>query len=173
MLFRSDAHIFTATKRYAEVNGELVDVGLVGDVTEVRPDHIRGLLNSGLIPVVSTVAVGEDGQPYNVNADTAAGALAIALNAAKLVMLTDVEGLYKDWGNSDEVVRRIEVSELERLLPTLSTGMVPKMDACVRAVRGGVPRAHVIDGRLPHAVLLEVFTNEGIGTMVFPDGDNA
>ena len=168
-----DAHIFTATKRYAEVDGELVDVGLVGDVTEVRPDHIRGLLNSGLIPVVSTVAVGEDGQPYNVNADTAAGALAIALNAAKLVMLTDVEGLYKDWGNSDEVVRRIEVSELERLLPTLSTGMVPKMDACVRAVRGGVPRAHVIDGRLPHAVLLEVFTNEGIGTMVFPDGDNA
>ena len=168
-----DAHIFTAMKRYAEVDGELIDVGLVGDVTEVRPDHIEGLLNSGLIPVVSTVAVGEDGQPYNVNADTAAGALAIALNAAKLVMLTDVEGLYKDWGNSEEVVRRIEVSELERLLPTLSTGMVPKMDACVRAVRGGVPRAHVIDGRLPHAVLLEVFTNEGIGTMVFPDGDNA
>jgi acetylglutamate kinase len=87
----------------------------------------------------------------------------------KLVMLTDVEGLYKDWGNSDEVIRRIQVSELEELLPTLSTGMVPKMDACVRAVRGGVPRAHVIDGRLPHGLLLEVFTNDGVGTMVFPD----
>lgn len=164
-----DAHIFTATKRYAVVDGEQVDVGLVGDVTEVRPDHILGLLDSGLIPVVSTVALGADGQPYNVNADTAAGALAIAIGAEKLVMLTDVEGLYKDWGNSDEVIRRIQVSELEELLPTLSTGMVPKMDACVRAVRGGVPRAHVIDGRLPHGLLLEVFTNDGVGTMVFPD----
>lgn len=164
-----DAHIFTATKRYAVVDGEQIDVGLVGDVTEVRPDHILGLLDSGLIPVVSTVALGPDGQPYNVNADTAAGALAIAIGAEKLVMLTDVEGLYKDWGNSDEVIRRIQVSELEGLLPTLSTGMVPKMDACVRAVRGGVPRAHVIDGRLPHGLLLEVFTNDGVGTMVFPD----
>jgi len=146
-----------------------VDVGLVGDVVEVRADFVERLLEDGLVPVVSSVARGADGAVYNVNADSAAAALAVALGAQKLVILTDVEGLYADWPNSDEVYRTIAVSDLEELLPGLESGMVPKMEACVRAVRGGVPRAHVIDGRLAHAVLLEVVTSAGVGTMVLPD----
>jgi acetylglutamate kinase len=164
-----DAHLFTAERRGVVVDGEPVDIGLVGDVVDVRPDFVVRLLDDGLVPVVSSVARGVDGATYNVNADTAAAALAVALRADKLVVLTDVEGLYADWPASDEVVRRIGVSELEALLPSLSSGMVPKMEACARAVRGGVPRAHVIDGRLPHAVLLEVVTTAGVGTMVLPD----
>lgn len=164
-----DAHIFTAEKRHATVDGESVDVGLVGDVVEVRPDHILSLLDSGMIPVISTVAAGKDGQTYNINADTAAGALAVALNAEKLVVLTDVEGLYRNWPESDEVIRQIRATELEELLPSLSSGMIPKMDACLRAVNGGVSRAHIIDGRLAHGLLLEVFTDSGVGTMVFAD----
>jgi acetylglutamate kinase len=164
-----DAHLFTAERRDVLVDGEPVDIGLVGDVVEVRPDFVRRLLDDGFVPVVSSVARGVDGATYNVNADTAAAALAVALGADKLVVLTDVEGLYVDWPASDEVIRRIGVSELEAMLPGLSSGMVPKMEACVRAVRGGVPRAHVIDGRLPHGVLLEVVTSAGIGTMVLPD----
>lgn len=161
-----DAHTFTAMRRKAVVEGEPVDVGFVGDVTEVRPQHIKQLLDSGLIPVVSTVALGADGQSYNVNADTAAAALAVALKATKLVMLTDVEGLYSDWPNSDEVIRRISTADLAAMVPTLSSGMVPKVDACLRAVDGGVPRAHIIDGRLEHGLLLEVFTDSGVGTLV-------
>jgi acetylglutamate kinase len=164
-----DAHLFTAERRDVIVDGEPVDIGLVGDVVEVRPEFVTRLLDDGLVPVVSTVGRGTDGQAYNVNADTAAAALAVALGADKLVMLTDVEGLYADWPASDEVIRTIGVSALEAMLPTLSSGMVPKMEACARAVRGGVPRAHVIDGRLPHGVLLEVVTTEGVGTMVLPD----
>ena len=164
-----DAHLFTAERRDVVVDGEPVDIGLVGEVVDVRPDFVRQLLDDGLVPVVSSVARGEDGNVYNVNADTAAAALAVALGADKLVVLTDVEGLYADWPNSDEVIRTIGVGELEPMLPTLSSGMVPKMEACVRAVRGGVPRAHVIDGRLPHGVLLEVVTSSGVGTMVLPD----
>ena len=165
-----DAHLFTAERRDVVVDGEPVDIGLVGEVTEVRPDFVRQLLDDGLVPVVSSVGRGVDGQAYNVNADTAAAALAIALGADKLVMLTDVEGLYADWPASDEVVRTIHATELESLLPTLESGMVPKMEACLRAVQGGVPRAHVIDGRVAHGVLAEVFTDAGFGTMVLPDG---
>ena len=165
-----DAHLFIAERRDAVVHGLPVDVGLVGDVVEVRPGFVSDLLDDGLIPVVSTVAVGRDGQVYNVNADTAASALAVALGAEKLVVLTDVEGLYADWPASDEVVRTIHATELEALLPTLESGMVPKMEACLRAVQGGVPRAHVIDGRVAHGVLAEVFTDAGFGTMVLPDG---
>ena len=165
-----DAHLFIAERRDAVVHGLPVDVGLVGDVVEVRPGFVSDLLDDGLIPVVSTVAVGRDGQVYNVNADTAASALAVALGAEKLVVLTDVEGLYADWPASDEVVRTIHATELESLLPALESGMVPKMEACLRAVQGGVPRAHVIDGRVAHGVLAEVFTDAGFGTMVLPDG---
>ena len=164
-----DAHLFTAERRDVLVDGEPVEIGLVGEVVDVRPDFVVRLLDDGLVPVVSSVARGADGEVYNVNADTAAAALAIALGADKLVVLTDVEGLYADWPVSVEVIRRIGVTELESLLPSLSSGMVPKMEACARAVRGGVPRAHVIDGRLPHAVLLEVITTSGVGTMVLPD----
>ncbi len=164
-----DAHLFTAERRDVLVDGEPVDIGLVGDVVEVRPDFVVRLLDDGLVPVVSSVARGTDGEVYNVNADTAAAALAVALGADKLVVLTDVEGLYADWPASNEVIRRIGVSDLEAMLPSLASGMVPKMEACVRAVRGGVPRAHVIDGRLAHGVLLEVVTSSGVGTMVLPD----
>jgi acetylglutamate kinase len=163
-----DANLFTARRRTAVVDGEAVDIGLVGEVTDVAPGVVEGLLADGRIPVVSSVAHGADGHVYNVNADTAAAALAVALRAEKLVMLTDVEGLYADWPASDEVISELTVEALARLLPTLTSGMVPKMEACLRAVRGGVPAAHVLDGRLPHAVLLEIFTDEGIGTMVVP-----
>jgi acetylglutamate kinase len=163
-----DAHLFTAERRDAIVDGRPVDVGLVGDVVTVEPDFVQGLLSDGLIPVVSSVARGSDGSTYNVNADTAAAALACALGAEKLVVLTDVEGLYRDWPSSDEVISQLTADELEALLPTLSAGMIPKMEACLRAVRGGVPKAHVLDGRVAHALLLEVFTDEGVGTQVVP-----
>ncbi|MBK0869427.1 MAG: acetylglutamate kinase [Saccharopolyspora sp.] len=163
-----DAQLFTAARRTALVDGEAVDVGLVGDVVSVNSDAVHDLIDAGRIPVVSTVAPDADGVVHNVNADTAAGALAKELGAEKLVVLTDVEGLYTDWPDRSSLVSRLDADELERLLPGLDSGMVPKMEACLRAVRGGVPRAHVIDGRLAHSVLLEVFTSAGVGTMVLP-----
>jgi acetylglutamate kinase len=164
-----DARLFTAERKQATVNGEQVDIGLVGEVAEVNPDAVLDIVNAGRIPVVSTVAPDVDGVVHNVNADTAAGALAAALGAEKLVVLTDVEGLYANWPDRSSLIDRIRVDRLEPMLPTLASGMIPKMEACVRAIRGGVRRAHVIDGRLAHSVLLEVFTSRGIGTMVFPE----
>jgi acetylglutamate kinase len=163
-----DARLFTAERKAALVDGESVDIGQVGEIVEVDAGSVRSLLDDGRIPVISSIARGADGEVYNVNADTAAGALAIALNAAKLVVLTDVDGLYADWPPSGDVIDRLTADELETMLPGLATGMVPKMEACLRAVRGGVPRAHVLDGRIPHSLLLEIFTDEGIGTMVVP-----
>ncbi len=168
-----DAGLLTAERRAAVVDGLPVDVGQVGDVVAVDPSAVHALLDAGRIPVVATVARGTDGLSYNVNADTAAAALAVGLSAEKLVVLTDVEGLYTDWPESTELVSRISVDALAAMLPTLSSGMAPKMEACVRAVEGGVPRAHVLDGRVPHALLLEVFTSEGIGTMVVPGKESA
>jgi acetylglutamate kinase len=257
-----DANLFTATRRAAVVDGAAVDIGLVGEIDTVDAAALRVLLADGRVPVVSSVARGAGGEVYNVNADTAAAALAVALGAAKLVVLTDVEGLYRDWpaapgtdaptppagsaaaragspapragsaapragsaaapagsaaapagsaappagsaappagsaappagsaarlagsaaapaagpsGNGTmppqaDVISVLTAADLERLLPGLSAGMIPKMEACLRAVRGGVPQAHVLDGRLPHSVLLEIFTDSGIGTMVVPDG---
>jgi acetylglutamate kinase len=164
-----DARLFTAVRRSALVDGEEVDLGLVGDVTSVDPGVVVGLLDDGRIPVVSSVSRGEDGGVFNVNADTAAASLAVALGAEKLVMLTDVEGLYADWPATTDVVSQLTASELDVVLPTLSEGMVPKMEACLRAVRGGVAGAHVLDGRVAHALLLEVFTDSGVGTMVVPE----
>jgi len=164
-----DANLFTAQRKVAMVDGEAVDIGLVGDITTTDPGMVRALIADGRIPVVSSLAGGVDGEVYNVNADTAAAALAVALGAAKLVVLTDVPGLYRDWPASAEVISQLGASDLERLLPTLSAGMIPKMEACLTAVRGGVPQAHVLDGRLKHAILLEIFTDSGIGTMVVSD----
>jgi acetylglutamate kinase len=164
-----DAHLFTAVRRPAMVDGEPVDIGLVGDIVGVNPDAVLDIVNAGRIPVVSSVAPDADGLAHNVNADTAAGALAIALDAKKLVVLTDVEGLYADWPDRDSLLHVVRATELEKMLPELDSGMVPKMEACLRAVRGGVPQAHVIDGRLEHSVLLEVFTSSGVGTMVLGD----
>jgi acetylglutamate kinase len=164
-----DAGLFLARRRAAVVDGLEVDVGLVGDVVDVDPGAVLDLIDAGRVPVVSTVAPDGDGQVLNVNADTAAAALAVALGAAKLVVLTDVEGLYADWPDRSSLLPTVRAAELERLLPGLQAGMVPKMEACLRAVRGGVPQATVIDGRMRHSVLLEVFTPEGVGTMVLPD----
>jgi acetylglutamate kinase len=163
-----DAHLFTAERRDAVVDGEPVDIGLVGEVVDVQPQIVSALLDEGKVPVVATVARGADGEVFNVNADTAAAALAVALGAEKLVVLTDVEGLYADWPSSTDVISELDADALELVLPTLSSGMVPKMEACLRAVRGGVPRAHVLDGRVAHSLLLELFTDDGIGTMVVP-----
>ena len=163
-----DAGLFTAERTNTVVDGEEVDLGLVGEVAEVRPEAVRDIVEAGRIPVISSVAPDADGVVHNVNADTAAAALAVALGAEKLLVLTDVEGLYRDWPDSSDVIGEISPEELEKLLPTLASGMVPKMAACMSAVANGVPRATVVDGREPHAVLLEIFTNEGVGTQVIP-----
>jgi acetylglutamate kinase len=163
-----DAHLFTAVRRPAIVDGAPVDVGHVGDVARVNTDAVTDLIAAGRIPVISTVAPDADGVLHNLNADTAAGALAVALRARKLVILTDVEGLYADWPDTTSLVSRLTATELADLLPRLDSGMVPKMEACHRAVTGGVPAAHVVDGRVPHSLLLEIFTSEGFGTMVTP-----
>jgi acetylglutamate kinase len=171
-----DANLFTAERKLVSVDGQLVDIGLVGEITSVDASMIKALLDDGRIPVVSSLARGTDATAaadantvYNVNADTAAAALAVALNAHKLVVLTDVEGLYRDWPGSDEVISQLDAGDLAELLPSLSAGMIPKMEACLTAVKGGVPQAHVLDGRLSHAILLEIFTDSGIGTMVIGD----
>jgi acetylglutamate kinase len=163
-----DAGLFTATRTHTVVDGEQVDLGLVGEVTEVRPEAVQDIVEAGRIPVISSVAPDADGAVHNVNADTAAAALAVALKAEKLLVLTDVEGLYRDWPDSDDVIGEISPESLAELMPTLASGMVPKMGACLSAVSSGVPRATVVDGREPHAVLLEIFTDEGVGTQVLP-----
>ncbi len=163
-----DAGLFTATPTNTIVDGEEVDLGLVGEVAKVRPESVLDLVEAGRIPVISSVAPDENGVVHNVNADTAAAALAAALGAEKLLVLTDVEGLYRDWPHSDDVIGEISPEELAKLIPTLASGMVPKMQACLQAVQDGVPRATVVDGREPHAVLLEIFTAEGVGTQVLP-----
>ncbi|GAA2131741.1 acetylglutamate kinase [Glycomyces algeriensis] len=161
-----DAQLFTAKRRWADVDGEQVDVGRVGDVASVNTAAVDDLIDAGRIPVVSTVALDHDGVLYNLNADTAAAALAEALGAQKLIVLTDVEGLYENWPDKDSLLRQVTTDRLAEMLPSLQAGMVPKMEACLRAVQGGVPQAHVIDGRVPHSTLLEIFTTDGVGTMV-------
>lgn len=166
-----DGGLFQARRRTATVDGEAVDVGLVGDVVKVNPQAVSDLLDAGRIPVVSTVApdIDDPTTVLNINADTAASALAVALGARKLIVLTDVEGLYTNWPDKSSLASQIGRSELAKLLPSLESGMVPKMEACLRAVDGGISEAHVIDGRVAHSVLMEVFTSKGIGTMVVPD----
>ncbi|MCI0158320.1 acetylglutamate kinase [Leifsonia shinshuensis] len=165
-----DAGLFQGRKRGAVVDGEEVDLGLVGDVIGVNPEAVLAQLDAGRIPVVSSIApdIDDPGQSLNVNADAAAAALAVALGAAKLVILTDVAGLYSDWPNRDSLLSKIAAPELRKLLPTLESGMIPKMSACLDAVDGGVPKAAIIDGRVAHSILLEVFTQSGIGTEVVP-----
>jgi acetylglutamate kinase len=160
--------LFGGRRRGTVIDGEDVDLGLVGDVVEVDPSVVVELLDDGMIPVVSSVApdLDEPGRFLNVNADSAAASLAVALGAAKLVILTDVAGLYSDWPNRDSLVSHLTATELEGLLPTLESGMIPKMTACLEAVDGGVDKSAIIDGRIPHSILLEIFTQQGIGTEV-------
>lgn len=164
-----DAGLFTAERRTVEVDGASRDIGLVGTITDVNPAAVMDIIEAGRIPVVSGIAPGRDGEVYNINADEAAGALAAAISAERLVVLTNVEGLYTDWPNKDSLLSKIEAAEFERMLPSLSTGMIPKMQACLHAVQSGVKAAHVIDGRVAHSVLLELLTTGGVGTMVLPD----
>lgn len=163
-----DAGLFRGRRRGVLIDGETVDIGLVGDVVDVDPAAVLAEVEAGRIPVVSSIAPDVDvpGQSLNVNADSAAASLAVALGAAKLVVLTDVAGLYRDWPDTDSLVSEIDADELARLLPSLESGMIPKMTACLDAVRGGVPKAAIIDGRRPHSILLEIFTDAGIGTEV-------
>jgi acetylglutamate kinase len=161
-----DAHLFTAVRRTVLVDGVATDIGLVGDVERVNSAAVLDLVAVGRIPVISTIAPDADGVVHNINADTAAAALAEALGAEKLLMLTDVEGLYSRWPDRDSFVSEIDVVALTKLLPSLESGMVPKIEACMRAVGGGVSSAHVIDGRVEHCVLVELLTDEGSGTKV-------
>jgi acetylglutamate kinase len=166
-----DAGLFGARRRGVVVDGTEHDLGLVGDVESVDPTAVMDLLDAGRIPVVSTIApdLDADGQVLNVNADTAAAALAAALEARKLVVLTDVEGVYADWPDPDSLLSRLSVRGAHSLLRTVDAGMIPKLEACIRAVELGVPQAHVVDGRVPHSLLLEVFTSAGVGTLIEPD----
>lgn len=165
-----DAGLFKGRRRGAVVDGETVDIGLVGDVVAVDPAAVLSEVEAGRIPVVSSIAPDIDvaGQSLNVNADSAAAALAVAIGATKLVMLTDVAGLYRDWPDMSSLVSRIDANELRALLPSLESGMIPKMAACLEAVEGGVAKAAIVDGRRPHSILLELFTDAGIGTEVVP-----
>lgn len=164
-----DANLFRAKKRLVEVEGMPTDIGLVGDIVDVNPESVESLIDAGRIPVICGIAPDESGQVYNINADSAASAIAAGLDAERLVMLTNVEGLYTDWPNQDSLVSKIEATELGSIIPRLDSGMIPKMEACLHAVENGVSAAHVIDGRIAHSVLLELLTMGGIGTMVLPD----
>ncbi|BAX92475.1 acetylglutamate kinase [Mycobacterium shigaense] len=163
-----DAQLFTAVRRSVTVDGVATDIGLVGDVDTVNTAALLDLIAAQRIPVVSTLAPDAEGVVHNINADTAAAALAEALGAEKLLMLTDVEGLYTSWPDRDSLVSEIDTATLAQLLPSLETGMIPKVEACLRAVTAGVPSAHVIDGRVEHCVLVELFTDAGTGTKVVP-----
>ncbi|MFC8040532.1 acetylglutamate kinase [Paenarthrobacter sp. NPDC057355] len=175
-----DGGLLRAVRTGTVVDGEEVDLGLVGEVVGVDPAGIKDILDAGRIPVISTVApeITEDGngfqttgQVLNVNADTAAAAVASALGASKLVILTDVEGLYANWPDKSSLISSLTATELRDMLPKLESGMIPKMAACLKAIDEGVERAHIVDGRLAHSMLLETFTTAGIGTQVVPDED--
>jgi acetylglutamate kinase len=168
VLSGEDSNLFRAEKTTLDQGGNALNVGLVGEVTGVNPRVVLEALATGVVPIISTVAPGADGQLLNVNADLAAASLAVALGAEKLLILTDVAGLYSNWPNKDSLISEIRASELAELLPQLESGMIPKMQACLNALAGGVPRAHIIDGRTPHSILLEIFTSSGVGTLVLP-----
>jgi acetylglutamate kinase len=168
VLSGEDSNLFRAERTTLDQAGNPLDVGLVGEVSQVNPRVVLEALATGVVPIISTVAPGSDGSLLNVNADLAAASLAVALGAEKLLLLTDVAGLYSNWPNQDSLISEIRVAELTELLPQLESGMIPKMQACLNALAGGVPRAHIIDGRAPHSILLEIFTSSGVGTLVLP-----
>ncbi|MDA8551986.1 acetylglutamate kinase [Aquiluna sp.] len=166
VLSGEDDDLFRAVKVKGKTPDGEVDLGLVGEVRSVNPRSVIQAIERGDVPVISTVAPTTQGELLNVNADLAAASLAVALGAEKLMVLTDVAGLYADWPNRDSLVSEIAANELRELMPSLESGMIPKMQACLDAVDGGVPKAHIIDGREPHSILLEIFTASGVGTQV-------
>lgn len=166
VLSGEDENLFRAVKVQAETKEGPVDVGLVGEVRSVNPRVVLQALDQSVVPVISTVAPSNEGTLLNVNADLAAASLAVAVGAEKLLVLTDVPGLYSDWPNKTTLISSITADELRKMLPSLEAGMIPKMQACLQAVEGGVPKAHILDGRQPHSILLEIFTKSGVGTQV-------
>ena len=166
VLSGEDENLFRAVKVQAETKEGPVDVGLVGEVRSVNPRVVLQALDQSVVPVISTVAPSNEGTLLNVNADLAAASLAVAVGAEKLLVLTDVPGLYSNWPNKTTLISSITADELRKMLPSLEAGMIPKMQACLQAVEGGVPKAHIIDGRQPHSILLEIFTKSGVGTQV-------
>ena len=157
--------------RTLQVTARSKELGFVGDIDKVRPHVIQGLLNDGFVPVLSTIGVDKNGQSFNINADTAAGAVAEALGAEKIIYLTDIAGLRRDIDDASSLIQRTSVAELQQLISTgvISGGMIPKVDSCIQAVRGGVKSAHILDGRIAHVLLLELFTDHGAGTMITGD----
>jgi acetylglutamate kinase len=159
-----DANLIVARKMQSPQG----DLGFVGEIMRVNARLLHLLADEGFIPVVCSVAIGEDGQTYNVNADHAAGAIAAETKAAKLIVLTDVEGLYADFDDKSTLISEMNVARAKAMLASgaAEKGMIPKLEACVTAIEGGVERAHLIDGRTPHAIMIELFTDSGIGTMI-------
>jgi acetylglutamate kinase len=166
VLSGEDENLFKAIVVAGETKDGPVDLGLVGEVRSVNPRSVLQAIDSSIVPVISSIAPTVEGKVLNVNADLAAAALAVAVGAEKLMVLTDVQGLYSDWPNKNSLISSISADELRELLPSLESGMIPKMKACLSAIEGGVPKAHIIDGRTPHSILLEVFTRSGVGTQV-------
>ncbi|RYD05209.1 hypothetical protein N752_10465 [Desulforamulus aquiferis] len=162
-----DANLLTAVKK---LGSDRQDIGFVGEVKEVNPSLLETVINEGYIPVVSPVGVGQGGQSYNINADYAASAIATALKADKLIILTDVEGILEDRNNKESLISTVKIDDISTLTErgVLQGGMIPKVECCVNAIKGGVNSTHILDGRVPHSILLEVFTDKGIGTMVVP-----
>ncbi|MES1227555.1 MAG: acetylglutamate kinase, partial [Armatimonadota bacterium] len=160
-----DANLLQAVKET-----ERGDIGFVGRISGVNPSILHTLAGAGYIPVISSVAIGSEGESYNVNADTAAAAIAVAVQAEKLILLTDVEGLYRDFSDKSSLISDVTAAQAREMIAekSVDSGMIPKLEACCEAVEDGVPRAHIIDGRRPHSILIEVFTDAGIGTMVKP-----
>lgn len=167
-----DADLIVAAKHLAKVidNGQTkeVDIGYVGDVTKINPSIIRTLLDNNYIPVIAPTGVGLKGETYNINADYVAGEIAASLGAEKLLLITDVEGIYRDFNDKSSFISTLSVYEAERMIreKQIDGGMIPKVEACLRALAGGAAKTHIIDGRKPHSLLIEVFTNTGIGTEV-------
>ncbi len=168
-----DANLIQAVKKMSKAvdskgNETLQDIGLVGDVKKINPEIIQTVIHEGYIPVVAPVGVGEEGESYNINADYVAGEIAAALHADKLILLTDVEGIFENYNNKDTLISELRLSEVQNKIAggVISGGMIPKVECCVQAIRGGVKTTHILDGRIPHSILLEIFTDKGIGTMV-------
>ncbi len=168
-----DANLIQAVRRMGksvDVDGSelLQDIGFVGDVERINPDIIQTVVSEGYIPIVAPVGVGQEGESYNINADYVAGEIAIALKADKLILLTDVEGIFEDYNNKDSLISELKLGQVEDYIArgVISGGMIPKVECCVQAIKSGVATTHILDGRTPHSILLEIFTDQGIGTMV-------
>lgn len=163
-----DARLIVAKKKAKNTKGQNIDLGFVGDVHKINPEIIDNLLLSGFIPVIASIGGDDDGQSYNINADTVTSHIAAAVGAEKMIILTDVEGIYTDHNDKNSLISELNIKDAEKLLGSgrIEGGMIPKISACLDAVKRGVEKAHILNGKTEHALLLEIFTNKGIGTMI-------